>query len=284
MSKTLNLQSVILFVLMMMMMMLLLITIASCDERTTKQLHDAIKNNHWELINQLIKGGEANPYEKVDYWFSKYDAFDIAVYYGNTKFLTNYMKQLEKEQEYKLQQLKKEQDQIQLETQLANQFKNTIYMTVLVIVGGSFLGYWYIQRKLNEQIEQENKQVEQNLRTKEQEKIKIENKLIEIGKEKMKIEVKLNEILEKQNSHQQPETQKRELERMKIELETANHELMDLKEKIEEEQRCCICMDRNKNAAFNPCGHVFCETCCSHCLSKCPICKTKPRSFYKLYM
>ena len=63
-----NLQSVILFVLMMMM--LLLITIASCDERTTKQLHDAIKNNHWELINQLIKGGEANPYEKVDYWVS----------------------------------------------------------------------------------------------------------------------------------------------------------------------------------------------------------------------
>ncbi|XP_019459526.1 PREDICTED: uncharacterized protein LOC109359323 [Lupinus angustifolius] len=55
---------------------------------------------------------------------------------------------------------------------------------------------------------------------------------------------------------------------------TGNMLVMDLLEErdIEEEEEesevensngCCVCMVRDKGAAFIPCGHVFCTMCCN---------------------
>ncbi|KAJ9176854.1 hypothetical protein P3X46_012125 [Hevea brasiliensis] len=38
---------------------------------------------------------------------------------------------------------------------------------------------------------------------------------------------------------------------------------------------CCVCMERNKGAAFIPCGHTFCRVCSREMWAKrgsCPIC------------
>ncbi|EEF37073.1 E3 ubiquitin-protein ligase RNF8 [Ricinus communis] len=38
---------------------------------------------------------------------------------------------------------------------------------------------------------------------------------------------------------------------------------------------CCVCMERNKGAAFIPCGHTFCRICCREMWvnrGTCPIC------------
>lgn len=43
----------------------------------------------------------------------------------------------------------------------------------------------------------------------------------------------------------------------------------------ENEWVCCVCMDRNKGAAFIPCGHTFCRVCSRELWvnrGSCPIC------------
>ena len=38
-------------------------------------------------------------------------------------------------------------------------------------------------------------------------------------------------------------------------------------------EECVICMDKDKDSVFNPCGHfIGCKTCCQR-LDKCPICR-----------
>ena len=59
----------------------------------------------------------------------------------------------------------------------------------------------------------------------------------------------------------------------------------------DENQRCCICMDRKKQCAFLPCGHV---DCCLGCVwkiysendksLKCPTCRSEASRVVRLYL
>jgi len=47
---------------------------------------------------------------------------------------------------------------------------------------------------------------------------------------------------------------------------------------------CCICMEKEIEFSANPCGHIFCENCCSKMLNnKCYVCRNDVIFTTKLY-
>lgn len=59
-----------------------------------------------------------------------------------------------------------------------------------------------------------------------------------------------------------------------------------VKEKIEDlmnEQRCKICLDKEINCVFTPCGHACCCLDCGPGLNKCPICRKNLEKIIKFY-
>ncbi|EFJ09959.1 hypothetical protein SELMODRAFT_447521 [Selaginella moellendorffii] len=52
------------------------------------------------------------------------------------------------------------------------------------------------------------------------------------------------------------------------------------------EQTCCVCMGRQKGAAFIPCGHTFCRRCCKElqqARGSCPLCNKEISDVLNLY-
>ncbi|KAF3443400.1 hypothetical protein FNV43_RR13082 [Rhamnella rubrinervis] len=45
---------------------------------------------------------------------------------------------------------------------------------------------------------------------------------------------------------------------------------------------CCVCMERNKGAAFIPCGHAFCRVCSRELWVKCGSCPMCKRSIMEI--
>jgi hypothetical protein len=61
------------------------------------------------------------------------------------------------------------------------------------------------------------------------------------------------------------------IEALEAKLQIATSQQQALKETLEERSLCAICMERNKNCAFAPCGHVLCEEC-AKTQKNCPFC------------
>lgn len=53
------------------------------------------------------------------------------------------------------------------------------------------------------------------------------------------------------------------------ELEAAKRK----QEEDNEQRRCCICMENEKQILFMPCRHVCCCSSCAHAVGKCPVCR-----------
>jgi len=55
-------------------------------------------------------------------------------------------------------------------------------------------------------------------------------------------------------------------------------------EEFEEASRCCVCLERPKNAAYVPCGHQSCRRCAEHFRNKaCPMCRKPVTNILALY-
>ena len=51
--------------------------------------------------------------------------------------------------------------------------------------------------------------------------------------------------------------------------------LLEEIQKLREEKLCKICMDKERELTFRPCGHFVCCSGCTHSLQHCPLCRTK---------
>ncbi|KAI0217611.1 E3 ubiquitin-protein ligase MYLIP [Lamellibrachia satsuma] len=54
--------------------------------------------------------------------------------------------------------------------------------------------------------------------------------------------------------------------------------------KIEDALTCHVCMDRDINCAFCPCGHVVCCLVCANKLDKCPLCRSEVEKTQQIYL
>ena len=72
---------------------------------------------------------------------------------------------------------------------------------------------------------------------------------------------------------------------MKENLDTIKTENKSLKEIIEKNEKCKICLDSKKCILFQPCGHLIsCEKCVTSLEKKCPMCRQFINKFVKAYM
>jgi len=62
-----------------------------------------------------------------------------------------------------------------------------------------------------------------------------------------------------------------------LRLEEENRELKEAK-------KCRVCMDRETNTVFLPCGHLSCCEICAKSLSNCPICRNAIRGTVKTFL
>lgn len=64
-------------------------------------------------------------------------------------------------------------------------------------------------------------------------------------------------------------------------------ELRSLKEehtRLMEQRQCKVCMNKDMNIVFLPCGHLTCCDACAPSLRNCPICRTNIRGTIKTYL
>lgn len=54
-------------------------------------------------------------------------------------------------------------------------------------------------------------------------------------------------------------------------------------EQIKQEQMCKVCLDKNSNCVFIPCGHICCCSDCASALRTCPICRAKIDKIWLFY-
>jgi len=54
--------------------------------------------------------------------------------------------------------------------------------------------------------------------------------------------------------------------------------------KLREARTCKVCMDRETNTVFLPCGHLVCCEACAKSLSDCPICRSVIRGTVKTFL
>ena len=53
--------------------------------------------------------------------------------------------------------------------------------------------------------------------------------------------------------------------------------------RLRDEKRCKICLDRDANMVFTPCGHMCACMQCTQKLKMCPLCRRKINKAYKTY-
>lgn len=69
-------------------------------------------------------------------------------------------------------------------------------------------------------------------------------------------------------------------------LETCLHALTITIEKHQQQfvRDCAICMDRQSNICFGPCGHVCTCESCSRSVSECPVCRVKLEARIRMFL
>jgi hypothetical protein len=84
-------------------------------------------------------------------------------------------------------------------------------------------------------------------------------------------------------------TEKKEVKLKEDETKTASSStssanLLEENQKLMDDRLCKICVDREANIVFIPCGHL--ATCgeCAAAFKQCPVCRTKIRQAVKTYM
>lgn len=82
---------------------------------------------------------------------------------------------------------------------------------------------------------------------------------------------------------------KREIQRGKeLEHEQALRSKEQQLDKYKEVVMCPICMNKDKNTIFVPCGHAYCDKCSGAILNsnsgRCPICRINVDSHHQFYM
>ncbi len=73
------------------------------------------------------------------------------------------------------------------------------------------------------------------------------------------------------------------IEALEAKLQMATNQQQNFKDQLEERSLCAICMERNKNCAFDPCGHVLCEDCGAG-LNTCPFCSAAVKHKLVLFL
>ena len=53
---------------------------------------------------------------------------------------------------------------------------------------------------------------------------------------------------------------------------------------MKEERQCKVCLDREADIVFVPCGHLVCCINCAASLRRCPICRAKIDKAIKTYV
>jgi len=61
-------------------------------------------------------------------------------------------------------------------------------------------------------------------------------------------------------------------------------QLVEQNRKLKEDRTCKVCMDREINTVFLPCGHLVCCESCAKSLSNCPICRGVVRGTVKTFL
>ena len=52
---------------------------------------------------------------------------------------------------------------------------------------------------------------------------------------------------------------------------------------LNEGSMCCICMDKKREVAFDPCGHIVCCTTCVNYIKLCPLCRSAYRKTLRVF-
>ncbi|XP_055327739.1 baculoviral IAP repeat-containing protein 7-like [Paramacrobiotus metropolitanus] len=83
----------------------------------------------------------------------------------------------------------------------------------------------------------------------------------------------------------QHELKKKLIEANKIEAKTTEVPLTleEENERLRQERRCKVCLDKPCNMVFQPCGHAACCHTCSEKLQSCPVCRQSIQSRMRVY-
>jgi len=57
-----------------------------------------------------------------------------------------------------------------------------------------------------------------------------------------------------------------------------------LKEQIQDQKACVLCLDKEKNILFVPCGHLCVCEACSAAVGQCPLCRANVQQKIKAFM
>lgn len=69
-----------------------------------------------------------------------------------------------------------------------------------------------------------------------------------------------------------------------VNFDLEEQQLMMENSKLKEARTCKVCMDKEVNTVFLPCGHLICCSECSPQVRKCPLCRTFIRGTVKTYL
>ena len=67
-------------------------------------------------------------------------------------------------------------------------------------------------------------------------------------------------------------------------LFTEAQSLLEENRQLKDQRTCRICMDKDVNTVFLPCGHLVCCQDCAQELRQCPICRGMVRGTVKTFM
>jgi hypothetical protein len=106
----------------------------------------------------------------------------------------------------------------------------------------------------------------------------------------------IHEQQQNDNVAPQLKTQMDQVQQLKPQMDPAHDQVQQLKTQIEQLQTklqtlefkkepdtCVACLERNRDVAFQPCGHkVICQSCGNNLL-ECPICRTQKQGLLRIF-
>jgi len=103
--------------------------------------------------------------------------------------------------------------------------------------------------------------------------------------EKLKLELSYKVVIGELIPENNKELERLE-EMLKLTLKKVEEKKQELKVKqiYDDQKSCNLCMDKQKNIALMPCGHVcVCSECCES-LIKCPVCRSTIHQKVKVFI